>query len=194
MWARHASGAAGSAAAGFGRPLHAEELQLHHAADLEFDGPLGRHLNPLKRLRVLGDTGRSHPTLEHAEIPELQTIAAAKLVHNVVKETLDDLLDQDTLRAGSICDAIDEFLLRDGSHNDTPTAWPRFRSETPNRQASNPGPRSCRPVDPVDGPNRSAPSFEARQTNVTYPTTTSSCPARAIAASKNRAIDHNSLP
>ena len=89
-----------------------QQSLLHQSADLELDGPLGRHLDPLHRLWVLGDAGCSRLCLEHAKVPELQTVTFAKLVNDLVEEMLNDVLHNDPLGLGLVRNSVNQLFFR----------------------------------------------------------------------------------
>jgi hypothetical protein len=108
----------------------AVKSHLHHAADFEFDGSLLRNFDALERLRILSHSRRSDFALEHAEISKFQAVAAAQFVDDVVKKSLNDALHDDALVPRSVRNAIDEFLLGDGSHDGNPGKRAPFTTAT----------------------------------------------------------------
>jgi hypothetical protein len=69
-------------------PGHVAEALLHQPAHLELNGALLGDGDGLEGLGVLGLAGLAELGLEHAEIAELQAVAATELVDDLVKELL----------------------------------------------------------------------------------------------------------
>lgn len=92
------------------------EALSHAASGFELDGALCGDRDAFEGLWVLGHAWGAVLDFKDAEITELEAVAFCDFIDHLVKELLDDLLGDDTLVSGSLCDLIDESFLGDRFH------------------------------------------------------------------------------
>lgn len=88
----------------------------HAASGFELDGAFGRDRDAFEGLRVLCHAWGAVLDFKDSEIAELKAVAFGDFVDHLIKKLLDDLLCDDTLVSGSLCDLIDESFLGDRFH------------------------------------------------------------------------------
>ena len=88
------------------------QLDLHHSAGLELDGPLGRHLDAFERLWILCDSRGAAFNFKHAEVAKFQPVAVSKLVDDLAQEALYDFLHDNAFALGQVGNSINKFLFR----------------------------------------------------------------------------------
>lgn len=92
------------------------EALTHAASGFELDGSLCGDGDAFESLWVLGHARGAVLDFKDSEIAELEAVAFGDFVDHLIKKLLDDLLGDDTLVSGSLCDLIDESFLGDRFH------------------------------------------------------------------------------